>query len=214
MCAGLSSVLDEMLVSSDNLAPTANAGENALVITGTTAALDGSASTDPEGDPLMFTWSIDSAPAGSSAMLSGTASPVVYLTPDVDGVYEIQLGVSDYVGLGDPDSVTVTATSASSYAEIKLLAAFEYISGLPDESFAAPGHRNMTNQLSHAVQDLEEDDLDHAGHDIGLLLERSDGCAVSGSPDGGGQGRDWIANCIDQAEVYTLLIDALAAIAP
>ena len=44
---------------------------------GDPAVLDGSASADPDNDPLAYAWTIASKPSESSAVLSGAASPAL-----------------------------------------------------------------------------------------------------------------------------------------
>jgi hypothetical protein len=61
--------------------------------------LDGSASNDPEGDPLQYSWSISGAPLGSTATLETPNAVYSRLVPDVLGNYGIQLQVSDSLGL-------------------------------------------------------------------------------------------------------------------
>jgi len=96
---GLSSEPDFVLVSSDNLAPTAQIEvDSTLVVAGETVILDGSSSFDPEDDPLSYDWSLVSAPDGSEAVLNAIdpANPAVaLLTTDVAGTYSISLVVSD-----------------------------------------------------------------------------------------------------------------------
>lgn len=96
-----------------NLPPIADAGPDRNVATGDDATLDASGCVDPEGADLLYIWSIISAPAGSSAVLSDddTASPT--LRPDVDGSYEVQLVVSDGEAESMPDSVIVTAVTGN-----------------------------------------------------------------------------------------------------
>jgi hypothetical protein len=52
-----------------NTAPVANAGPDQNVTTGTSVTLDGSASTDPNGDLLGHSWLLMSKPSGSAATL-------------------------------------------------------------------------------------------------------------------------------------------------
>jgi hypothetical protein len=68
--------------------------------------------------------------------------------------------------------------------------------------------------LSHAVIALQKGKRGEARHEIEHAIARTDGCALRGTPDGNGPGRDWITTCSAQEQVYTPLIAALAAITP
>lgn len=93
----------------DNQQPTAVASASATAVSvGTTVSLDGSASSDPEDDPLMFLW-ILSKPAGSTAVLSSTTSAMPNFTVDVEGAYTATLVVNDGDLNSDPASVMITA---------------------------------------------------------------------------------------------------------
>lgn len=78
-----------------NFAPVANAGltEIATYI-GTTVALDGSASSDVNGDSLTYAWTLE-VPAGSSARLSSSTAAKPSFTTDVFGNYVAKLVVND-----------------------------------------------------------------------------------------------------------------------
>jgi hypothetical protein len=78
-----------------NLAPVANAGLNQTVFVGEDVQLDGSASSDPNGDALVFGWEFRSRPAGSQATLSNGAAARPHFSPDVPGDYALRLTVSD-----------------------------------------------------------------------------------------------------------------------
>jgi len=93
----------------NNVAPVAEAGADQSVSQGNLVTLNGGASSDIGGDPLTYSWSLVSKPAGSSAALTGatTASPI--FTPDVAGVYVAQLIVNDGRVGSAADTVTVTA---------------------------------------------------------------------------------------------------------
>ena len=95
----------------ENHKPVANAGDDMKVKVGKQANLDGSASSDEDGDNLTYSWSIVSKPEDSYADLYDKSSETATITPDVAGTYIIQLEVSDGKKT-DTDSVVVTAESA------------------------------------------------------------------------------------------------------
>ena len=92
-------------------APTADAGEDQTVATGDTVQLDGSGSSDPEDDPLTYTWSL-SAPDGSSATLSDATIVNPTFVADLGGKYVAALVVNDATSDSDPDSVEIEAEAA------------------------------------------------------------------------------------------------------
>lgn len=93
-----------------NLPPVANAGSGQNVIAGSTVVtLDGSRSTDPNGDALRYAWSLTGRPAGSNAALSDPASPRPTFVADLPGSYVASLVVNDGAFASSPATVTVTA---------------------------------------------------------------------------------------------------------
>ncbi len=67
---------------------------------GTTVLLDGSASSDPDGDlPLTFAWTLATKPEGSQSALGNPTDPRNQITTDLAGVYAVQLVVTDSTGL-------------------------------------------------------------------------------------------------------------------
>jgi hypothetical protein len=89
-----------------NATPMANAGLTQNVVTGAVVTLDGSSSTDANGDPLTFSWSLTSKPAGSSATLSSANNIRPTFTADFAGTYIVSLTVND----GSINSAAVTVT--------------------------------------------------------------------------------------------------------
>jgi hypothetical protein len=88
-----------------NSAPTADAGNDQQAQTGTVVRLDGTGSSDPDGDSLTFSWYIASAPQGSNAFLSNPTGDTAFCIPDVPGAYAIQLTVNDGSLDSTPDTV-------------------------------------------------------------------------------------------------------------
>ena len=95
-------------VAAANTPPLANAGVDQTGVVGTVVVLDGGASSDPDGDPLSFAWSLTTVPAGSAAVLNNAASVTPSFTPDVAGTYEATLVVNDGTTDSAPDVVVIT----------------------------------------------------------------------------------------------------------
>ena len=111
----LDSEPDKVAISVEgNSKPVADAGEDRNVNVGQEVCLDGSGSSDPDGDDITYGWAIINRPDGSDANAAdlddpGNVNPC--FTPDVSGAYLVQLIVTDEHGLpGDPVTVTITAT--------------------------------------------------------------------------------------------------------
>lgn len=78
-----------------------------------TLYLDGTASTDPEGLTLSYSWELVSAPAASTlttADLSNPSSPTPNLVPDESGSYVFSLTVYNGTTYSPPDYLTVSIT--------------------------------------------------------------------------------------------------------
>ncbi len=91
-----------------NHPPTASAGHDKTVTVRSTVWLDGSASSDPDGDPLTYAWSIVTKPTSSRATLTKPTSVKPTFTPDRAGTYVVQLVVNDGKASSAPDTVTIT----------------------------------------------------------------------------------------------------------
>ena len=78
----LNSPPDTVTINTANSAPIANAGPNQTTVLGRTVQLNGSGSTDIDGQALTFIWSILTAPAGSTAALSNPSAVAPTITID------------------------------------------------------------------------------------------------------------------------------------
>ena len=90
-----------------NRAPTANAGADQSVPVGETVRLDGSLSSDMDGDHLGYQWQFIEMPSGSSAVLTGATTFNPSFVADVAGQYRVELVVEDGALVSNTDSVTI-----------------------------------------------------------------------------------------------------------
>lgn len=98
-----------------NHAPSANAGSNRTGLVGQPVLLDGSASADPDGDPLTFVWQFDSVPLTSQvsdAALANAGTPGPSFVPDSEGIYNLRLVVNDGLVDSPVDTVSVFVNPA------------------------------------------------------------------------------------------------------
>ena len=211
---GVVSPPDSVIVSSDNQAPTSVATVDfGIAIVGATSVFDGSGSTDPELDALTYSWAVTAAPVGSTATLVGatTASPT--LTTDLEGTYQVTLAVSDFIGAGTSATVEVVATTPMNYAEMQIVSASDMVAALLPSQVTNKGNQTaLGNFLKNATKNLQKGKIANAIADLNSALERTDGCPLRGSPDGNGQGMDWITDCAAQADIYALLTAAVSAL--
>ena len=108
---------DTVTVTSDNVAPVADAGpDQGGKLPGARITLDGSGSSDDNGDPLTFNWAFTSIPLGSAAVLSDTAAERPTFTVDRDGDYVVRLIVNDGTVDSAPDSVIITSVNVAPVA--------------------------------------------------------------------------------------------------
>ena len=99
-----------ILASTANLAPVAKPGANQSVLLGSKVSVDASASSDPNGDPITYRWSLLFKPVGSTATLSSASTVSATFTADLAGTYLLGLTVND--GKVDSPVVVLTVTAS------------------------------------------------------------------------------------------------------
>jgi hypothetical protein len=197
-------------VSFHNVAPVANAGLNQSAIIDETVMLNGSGSTDANGDALTYKWSLVSAPRRSHAVIFNSTSVVSSFVPELPGTYVVQLIVNDGFVNSSPVTVEIEVVRPGIELTREVRSLQKVIADLPPTAFKhcklqnsllsklnAVLHSIREHRYSHALQQLQND-----------ILVKTNGCATAGAPDK----NDWIVNCPDQSKVYTPLLNIIAEI--
>ena len=102
-----------------NSAPTSDAGPDSSGSTGAALTLDGTGSSDPDGDSLTYRWKMVSVPSGSGVWsndIGNRDAASTSFTPDVSGTYIANLRVTDPSGAYDDDQVSFTVGSGGNQA--------------------------------------------------------------------------------------------------
>ncbi|MDH4056746.1 MAG: PKD domain-containing protein [Gammaproteobacteria bacterium] len=100
-----------------NEPPVANAGPDQTAHLGETVTLDGSASTDVDGDFLVYHWQLIEVPAGSAAMLSDVNALMPSFNVDLAGRYVAELVVNDGEFDSAPDTVMIDTLNSAPVAD-------------------------------------------------------------------------------------------------
>jgi parallel beta-helix repeat protein len=201
---GAASDPDSVTVSFDNIQPVADAGADQSVMEGDTVSLDGSASTDTNGDVLTYSWSFVSKPAGSLAEFTNPTSAQSSFVADEPGDYVVSLVVNDGFVDSDAANVTITAISHKEEAIKALLESIDVVNNM-DQGILKNGNEtkdSMINKINAVLGIIgQENYVTAKGKLENDVLERINGCIVSGVPDSD----DWIITCGGQGQVYPLV---------
>lgn len=97
---------------------------DAATYTGADVKFDASASTDPEGDAMTYSWSLVSKPTGSSVDIKGTTA-VLTMKADVAGSYVLSVRVSDAKGaFADKQATLVVTANAAPVTAVAISASY------------------------------------------------------------------------------------------
>ena len=165
--------LNDPIINSGNHSPVADAGPDQAVTTGAMVTLNGSASSDQDGNPLSYAWSLVSTPAGSAAGLQNAFTQSATFTADVAGAYTLNLIVYDGL-VANLDTVVITAT-VSDNAD---LAALALESNTLSPAFD-PATTSYTVTVANAIDTVT---ITPTADDAGATISISGLTLVSGSP--------------------------------
>ncbi len=100
-----------IIVATDgNAKPMANAGPDQRVKPTEVVTLDGSSSSDADGDSLQYDWNL-TVPSGSTASLSSTAAIKPTFTADINGTFSCTLIIYDGTHYSAADSVSIESVA-------------------------------------------------------------------------------------------------------
>ena len=107
---GADTITVNVNIAAVNDAPVANAGASQSVRMHDVVTLNGTGSSDVDGNPLTYSWSLTTLPAHSKAVLSAATSASPTFKADKAGTYVARLVVNDGTVNSAPGTVTITAT--------------------------------------------------------------------------------------------------------
>jgi hypothetical protein len=196
----VSSAPDSVVLSFNNVKPVAKAGGNQSVVAGDIVYMYGFDS-DANGDPVTYSWSMVSKPAGSSAVLADANTRQPSFTTDKAGTYVVSLVVNDGTIDSDASNASIEAISTESAAS-KLLVDVIYDLNTLDPDVLK--NKNMVNSLTQKINSalrlIEGGHYDKATVKLLFdLLTKMDGCVVTGKT---ADKDDWITECSEQKMLY------------
>ena len=116
-----------------NQPPVAEAGGPYTADEGMPASLDGSASSDPDGDPLTFEWDLD-----GDGVFGDASGALAESTFADNGEYSVGLRVTDPLGASDTDTAVVTVNNVAPHPAVSAVSvSAQYSDPIPTVAFTA-----------------------------------------------------------------------------
>ena len=207
---GAVSTPDSMTVSFENIKPLAGIiAQSQSVMQGDTVTVDGSSSTDGNGDLLTYNWNFVSRPSASAAQFANAAAAQTTFVADQPGQYIVSLVVND--GFEDSNAVNVVINAISYQNEITQLLneAIRRIRNLdPAILKNGPGTSDsLINKINVIIDMVNTGNYSDARTKLNNdVAQRTNGCADIGNPDS----NDWILTCEGQNQIYPLVTQAMS----
>ncbi len=114
---------------SNNLPPQVDAGEDKNAFVGQTISLDGSGTTDPDGDDDFLTGEQWTQLSGPTVTIADATEEVAFFTPTEIGSYRFRLEVSDGIDVGFDEVVISVKRASRTVQGLQALYTFEQGSG-------------------------------------------------------------------------------------
>ena len=174
---------------------------------GETVTLNGSKSTDTDGEPLTYKWSVVSAPSGSTAAILNPTAEIASFVPDT---YVVQLIVNDGFLNSLPATTEIVAVSQQTQLTQQIRNLQRVIANLPPTAFRNVVLKDvMLIELNAVLLTITAHDYSAALQLLqNVILPETNGCATTGAPERS----NWIVNCPDQSMVYTPLLNIIAEV--
>jgi hypothetical protein len=189
-----------VVISTSNSAPVANAGTSLSTTVGSQVALNGASSSDSDGDGLSYSWSFLSIPIGSQAALSDIHSATPSFIADKAGTYVAGLVVND--GFTDSSQETVQALAIVNQSGViqEIQDLQQYISSLNSADFKNSNMQNtLLNKLNAIIKNVSAGSYADA---VSKLQDDVLGKVSSCTLKGNASKSDWIINCSSQINAY------------
>ncbi|MGH7884448.1 MAG: PKD domain-containing protein [Thermodesulfobacteriota bacterium] len=113
----VSSEADVVTISTSNSVPIADAGLDQTAAVGSRVTLNGAASSDPDGDPMNYSWALILKPESSSAELENPSKENPGFTADIEGTYILELNVDDGTEESGTDTVIISTENSKPVAD-------------------------------------------------------------------------------------------------